>query len=202
MSVSPCPDASAAGWLQAGEQPWEQLVTTGPLGFAAYARLRFIPDPTRAGQSESQSDADKDAPSESEQLCAAVEVLAAHTTTAHRCFFALWDGWGFTPTVGQGAARVRLPGRDYFLFTASAADLGQREQWRQVLCPPAGHPSWVEPPDPALVWPADRAWCLVNDVDPHYAGIAASSAAVEALLAQPSLDAVRTTLAQEPPQYR
>jgi len=56
-------------------------------------------------------------------------------------------------------------------------------------------------PLPAFVWPADRAWCLTRDVDPHYAGIAASAAAIEELLAQPQLDVVLADPAEVPPHY-
>jgi hypothetical protein len=46
-------------------------------------------------------------------------------------------------------------------------------------------------PNPAFIWPADRAWCVTNDVDPHWAGIAATAAAIDDLLASPALDMVR-----------
>jgi hypothetical protein len=85
------------------ELPWERLVTLGPSGFPGYARLRFIPDPAYEGQSENDVDIDEDAPSESEQLHAALEILARHTRTPDDCYFCLWDGWGSDIEGGDGA---------------------------------------------------------------------------------------------------
>ena len=53
-----------------------------------------------------------------------------------------------------------------------------------------------------FIWPADHAWCVAHDVDPHYAGIGASSAAVADLLAQPDLDVVPADPRVEQPYYR
>jgi hypothetical protein len=52
-----------------------------------------------------------------------------------------------------------------------------------------------------LVWPADHAWCIANDVDPHWAGIGASVAAIDELLADPRLDIVRDDPGQAQPYY-
>jgi hypothetical protein len=88
-------------------------------------------------------------------LSALCEFLAGHTATPDRCWFCLWDGWGwvggassaaimstsedvddpwvemppaFPPEVIDGP-RVSLPGRDYILFEgplAGALDMGWR----------------------------------------------------------------------------
>jgi len=54
---------------------------------------------------------------------------------------------------------------------------------------------------PAFIWPADHAWCIANDVDPHWAGIGASVAAIDELLVDPRLDIVRDDPNQEQPYY-
>ena len=199
VSVHPCHDLSAADWIQTSNQHWNQLVTLGPPGYDAYARLRFIPDPTQPDQSEGDVpfDPGPDAPSENDQMRSALTLLTAHTTT-ERCYFAIWDGWGLLPT-DKTTARLQLPNRDYFLFHGAVTDLGNGEQWNRVLSGPAG--AWPSGPDPAFVWPADRAWCLTKDVDPHYATIGASTAAIHALLEHPDLDVVPADLAEEPPRY-
>jgi hypothetical protein len=51
-------------------------------------------------------------------------------------------------------------------------------------------------PDFAFIWPADHAWCVANDVDPHWAGIGADVSAVSELLADPRLDVVAATQAR------
>jgi hypothetical protein len=89
-------------------------------------------------------------------LSALCDVLARHTATPERCWFCLWEGWGWVdgapsaavvllsetddddPVIDMPAAfppevingpRVSLPGRDYILFDGplvAATDLGWR----------------------------------------------------------------------------
>jgi hypothetical protein len=94
VTLTRCSDLSAAGWLTASDRPWEHLVGFGPAGFPAYARLRFLPDPAYAGQSENDVDLDADAPSETAQLHVVLDVLSRYTRTRGDCYFCLWDGWG------------------------------------------------------------------------------------------------------------
>lgn len=235
MALTPCTDLTAAAWLTAGEQPWEPLVAFGPSGFPAYGRLRFLPDPEHEGQSENDVDLHGDAPSESEQLRAALQTLARHTDAPDDCYFCLWDGWGWTvegsdgawtldrhtdtgprgvvrtsappawstpavqdrsaePAQPPAAPKVVVPNRAYFLFHGAVSDFGD---WGAGGRWP-GHTL----PDPAFVWPADHAWCLTKDVDPHWAGIGADPAALDELLADPRLDVVRADPAEDPPRYR
>ncbi|WP_432485258.1 hypothetical protein [Kineococcus esterisolvens] len=92
-------------------------------------------------------------------------------------------------------AQVRLPNRDYYLFVGGTGDVGD---WGPAL--PLGRSGHA--PDPAFVWPADRAWCLVRDVDPHYAGIGATPQALDALVHHRGLDVVLADPTQEQPHYR
>jgi hypothetical protein len=55
---------------------------------------------------------------------------------------------------------------------------------------------------PAFVWPADHRWCFTSDVDPHWAGIGAERAAIDALLEDSELDAVEARPDVTPPAYR
>lgn len=57
-------------------------------------------------------------------------------------------------------------------------------------------------PYPAFVWPADRAWCVAADVDPHWAGIGADTAAIDRLVADPHLDVVPADPREDQPCYR
>ena len=54
-------------------------------------------------------------------------------------------------------SRVRLPNRDYLLFTGSAAEA---EGWDD---------------GPNLWWPDDRAWCAAAEIDLDYTLIGGSS---------------------------
>ncbi len=62
-----------------------QLVSSGPPGFPAYPRLRFLPDPTYEGQSENNADL-AGAPCAAEQWRALFNLLAAHTRTPDDCY--------------------------------------------------------------------------------------------------------------------
>jgi hypothetical protein len=55
---------------------------------------------------------------------------------------------------------------------------------------------------PAFMWPADHAWCIASDVDPHWAGIGAATAAIDELLADPRLDLVPALPSEIQPAYR
>ena len=236
MALTPCSDLSAADWIAADDQPWHQLIGFGPAGFPAYARLRFLPDPAYAGQSENDAVGIDDGPPELMQLRAVLAVLARHTSTPQDCYFCLWDGWGWTVGGGEGswsldrerpvaddgfsvsvgppapgavpaavdrsgepaappsAPKVVLPHRAYFLFRAAMSEFGE---WGAAPTGPD-----VEMPVPAFIWPADHAWCVARDVDPHWAGIGAGAAAIDQLLADPALDVVSADPWQDQPEYR
>jgi hypothetical protein len=93
VSLAICSDLSPASWIVTSDVPWIRLVTFGPAGFAAYARVRFIPDPTHQGQRETEADPGA-SPSEVEQR-ALLQILATETSDPSNCYFGLWEGWGF-----------------------------------------------------------------------------------------------------------
>ena len=148
MALTPCSDLSPADWITSSRLPWQQLVCFGPSGFAAYARLRFLPEPTYDGQSENDVENVEPDHSDNEQLRMLFEVLARHTQRPKDCYFCLWDGYGdiyggaaglrrdrqrgrkratvppvapmFPPKVLNGP-KVVVPGRAYFLFHGTLA---------------------------------------------------------------------------------
>jgi hypothetical protein len=179
------PDPAAAGWLVRSGTPPMQLITFGPAGYEAYARLRFIPDPVRAGQDEADVDLPDDHPSDIAQARRALHLLASFTATPRECFFCVWEGYSTLPPEVAGGPLVELPYRRYALLRG----------------PLDGIDAWAEITPPAFVWPADRAWCFASDVDPHWAGIGAGRAAIEALLDDPGLDVVAALPTQAQPAY-
>ncbi|GAA0471027.1 hypothetical protein Ade02nite_34330 [Paractinoplanes deccanensis] len=208
MTLSYCPDVSAADWIVASDRDWPELVTFGPGGFEAYARLRFIPDPPHAGMAEADYDRPDDDLSDARQVGVALEILARHTATPGDCYFGLWEGWAsdlhgsppgiapaFPPAVLDGP-RVRLPERPFYLFRGPLSDYG--DYGAADLWP--GQPRGEMPP-PSLTWPADHAWCVAADVDPHWAGIGATAAAVADLIADRRLDVVPADPARPQPYY-
>ena len=65
-------------------------------------------------------------------------ILARHTTTPDRCWFCLWEGYGWAvlPAPGHGPPRVKLEHRDCLLF-AGAVRGGKRVPLRSVV--PVAH---------------------------------------------------------------
>lgn len=186
MALTPCTDLSAASWIVDGDQPWHTLVGFGPSGLPAYSRLRFLPDPAYQGQSEHDVHLGADVPSETDQLRTVLDTLARYTSTPSQCYFCLWDGWAsnsepaFPASVLTGP-KVMIPHRAYYLFHGALSDFGDwgaAEMW-------PGQPR-LHLPDPAFIWPAERTWCVANDVDPHWAGIGADTSAIDQLVAAPA----------------
>lgn len=190
-------DLGPADWLLRSPVPWARLVGLGPDGFAAYVRLRFVPDPVRPGQSEADQDLPYDRPSDLDEARRALAVLAGFTSTPDDCWFAVWEGYGGSIEVPPALPLLDLVDaelgsvRRYALLRGRLDDLQdwERDVGDGLLVPPA------------FVWPADHRWCLAADVDPHWAGIGAEEAAVAALLGTPGLDVVRTDPAQTQPHH-
>lgn len=191
MTLTWCADTAAADWLTDSRTPAMQLILFGPVGFAAYARLRFIPDPTGPDQDEADVELPDDHPPDLVQASGALRRLADFTSTPENCYFCLWDGYSDVELSARGPW-VELPHRRYALLRGSVHDI---DDWAGRL----GNGRSVPPP--AFVWPADHAWCFVSDVDPHWAGIGAAPAAVEALLRTPGLDVVPARPAEPQPVY-
>lgn len=194
MSLSACTDVAAADWIVGLEKRWPQLTVMGPPGFPAYARLRFLPDPAFEGQNESAANYPEDALPEDEQLAVVLEILSRYTSAPADCYFCVWEGWGIS-VVGDGVPTVKLPTRSYLLFHGAPTDCGD---WGpDVQFDPRG----PDAADPAFVWPADHAWCVTHDVDPHFAMIAGPAEAIELIIADSRLDAVTHDPEENPPFY-
>ncbi len=92
-------------------------------------------------------------------------------------------------------AETAPPARAYFLFHGPLSEIGE---WGVPRIEP-GEPYGYEP---AFIWPADHAWCVANDVDPHWAGIGGDRRLIDHLLEDPRLDAIEADPAADPPAYR
>lgn len=186
-------DAAAAEWLLEQDLPWYRLAARGPLGYPAYARLLFIPDPSFPGQQTSNVAFAQHALSEQDEVGVALEILSEYTATPDECYFCLWNGWG-TITV-DSAPNFTIPGRDYWLFRGALTDYAD---WNST--DPARWP-FGACPDAAFIWPADHAWCVTDDVDPHFASIGACTEAIDRIVADRRIDAVFDDPEREPPYW-
>lgn len=182
--------AEPAAWISA--LTFDEATTFGPPVFESYARLRFIPDPIRVGQSENQIDVAEGHPSDLDQALRAISHLAAHTTTPDCCYVCVWDGYHYGCLPTGTSVVIDLPHRRYVLLEGSLDGL---QSWETDGG--AGGP--LVPP--AFVWPADHAWIFVSDVDPHWAGIGAHPQAIDELLNDRTLDIVAADPSKPQPRY-
>lgn len=192
VSFELCEDSSAARWLLDQDLPWYHLAARGPIGFEKYLRLLFIPDPDFRGQRTNDVEFEQKI-SELAQVGVALDVLSRYTTTPDECYFALWDGWSSIDITSP--PKFKIADRDYFLFRGSLTDY---EIWSSE--DPLRWP-YGESPDPAFIWPVDRAWCITNDVDPHFATVAGSAEAIDHVLAETAIDTVADDPDVHPPHW-
>jgi hypothetical protein len=142
-----------------------------------------------------------------------VELLARYTGAPARCWFGLWDGYGwerdpvsFAVTTSDtspsgtpefparvpgwvlSGPRLHLPQRDYLLYTGPVSE---------AL-------TFVVPGDeqtPNLWWPDDRSWCVASEIDLPWTYLAGPRPLIEAVLADPRLEAL-VAYPDDPMQFR
>jgi hypothetical protein len=109
---------------------------------------------------------------------ALVSVLARHTATPQRCWFAVWEGYGCLACGPDDAPAFDIPYRWLLLLT------GPITAALTSLCAP---PSWQSP---SLWWPDDRAWCVQTEVDMVSTYIGGTWRCIQELIAQEELEAM------------
>lgn len=146
------------------------------------------------------------------QSGALVGLLSKRTATPDACWLCLWEGYGYLnpgatawftvsspgshpKPIGSGLTRFRfgmpktatrgfperkrvtLPGRDYLLFKGSVAEAQ----------------GWEDGPN--LWWPDDQAWCVASEIDFPYTYVGGTSELIDAILQDPALEALPSTVA-------
>jgi hypothetical protein len=127
---------------------------------------------------------------------ALAELLRPHTSTPEQCWFGIWDGYGWEsihrltsheegstvlpdpiPAPVRYGPRVRLPNRDYLLYSGSVesamesvalADMGQT---------------------PNLWWPEDRSWFVASEIDLAWSYVGGSHTLIEMLVSNDRIEA-------------
>lgn len=193
MSFELCKGSAAADWMIEQGLSWQRLAGRGPIGYQDYARVRFIPDPSLSGQQANDVSFEQRELKENEQVGVALNILSRYTSTSDDCYFCMWAGWS-SITIDSPPNFV-IPNRDYWLLRGTLVDYAD---WNSD--DPARW-SYGNAPDPAFIWPADRAWCVTNDVDPHFATIGAERAAIKEIVADQRIDAVLDNPELEPPYW-
>lgn len=111
-----------------------------------------------------------------------VRVLAAHTTTSGRCWFAVWEGWGGLSL--PDFPRFEHPGRAYYLAEGDVSAASH-----SVFDTGAIHYQSA-----SMWWPDDRAWFVSTEIDLDSTYIGATVECIDALLAHPALEAMPAEL--------
>lgn len=109
---------------------------------------------------------------------ALARILSGFTDTPNKAYFCLWEGFGLEETEAwrDRPARVRTLHRGYHLLTGpvtAASLLPAPLDWRCA----------------SLWWPDDRAWLVATEIDGYSTFVGGSNAAIDAVLADPTLDA-------------
>jgi hypothetical protein len=103
------------------------------------------------------------------------QVLARHTETPERCWFAIWYGFGGTPDDVRRAPIFKVPHRQYHLLLGPVdADVEDVMGFNQSA---------------NIWWPDDRAWCVATEIDFKSTYIGCSEACRDELAASPDLEA-------------
>jgi hypothetical protein len=105
-------------------------------------------------------------------------VLARHTATPDRCWFAVWNGFGATQADVRSAPTFQVPAREYHLLTGPIDAVAEN-----VLDTP-----WSQSPN--LWWPHDHAWCVATEIDLNTTYIGCTEACLNDMVESPILDAL------------
>ncbi len=119
------------------------------------------------------------------------------TSTPDRCWFCVWEGYGWAavrltrpgapaepvpdplPAEVRSGPRVRLPDREYLLYTGRAED---------VVTP--GLAGELDEQTANLCWPADQAWCVASEIDLPWSYVGGPAGLIEQVLADERIEAL------------
>ena len=226
MPLRPLSDTSAADWFVDSDADWWTKVILGPPGFEAYARVLYdLDEDAPVDSNERIRAAVRDVLARHTTTpddcfftlwdgwggfqggqqdfgvryvvsldASPSEILEAKTLTA--AARSLDCAPAFTKSFLDGPM-VSVPNREFYLF---AGPLGTEVNWGAADYA-HGFPRDF-PTEPALMWPADHAWFMAGDVDPDWIGVGGTQDLIDALLADPGLDAVPTAYGPDQPEYR
>ncbi|MGZ0066638.1 hypothetical protein [Microbacterium arborescens] len=103
-----------------------------------------------------------------------------------------WQEGILSREISEGP-RLRLPERAFVLFRGAVDEFAPddwelRMPWRDLATEAAGGPPMSQ--SPSLLWPADRAWVMVSEVDFDSTIVGGSRELVDAICRSPELEAL------------
>ncbi|MGE5603368.1 MAG: hypothetical protein ACM30E_09970 [Nitrososphaerales archaeon] len=137
-------------------------------------------------------------------LDALCEILAARTADPSQCYFGLCTIQGWLDSLPAAYLRpfLRLPDRDYIVLAGPVRAIGQlTRDWsgsgslRSVFVVPCGESAdlsgedWGRREVPNLIWPEDRSWFVVSEVDFDSTLVGGSAELIKAIVESPALEA-------------
>ncbi len=186
-------------------------------GGVAHPMAQFEPLARRRPGSSTEAAPFREAPPSGNMaqplLGALCEILARHTASVDRCWFGLWEGYGWAsggvafdtlasaksnktepvpPAFGPATTdlpRVCLPERGYLLFEGPLAGISEMGWWMDGRR--------VRPQSPNLLWPNDRAWFVASEIDLDSTFVGGSSALIGEVLRDARLEAWPSSPADE-----
>ena len=122
------------------------------------------------------------------------------TSTPDRCWFCVWDGYGWAavmltpagqpaqpvpdpvPAEVRSGPRVQLPDREYLLYTGRAEDV--------TALGLLGDDLPGEDLTANLWWPEDQAWCVASEIDLGWTYVGGPAGLIEQVLADERIEAL------------
>lgn len=114
-----------------------------------------------------------------------VEVLLEHlrlaTSTPEQCYYGVWTGFGGSAVPPDLEPQLRLPNREYHLFSGPLAAARTTYDAGPFARQSAN-----------LWWPADHAWCVATEIDHAWSYVGGAAPLITGIVADRRLDAVAT----------
>lgn len=107
-----------------------------------------------------------------------VKLLRPWTRTPQKCWFALWEGYGWLAPMDRRGPRVHLPNRDYLLYGGPIEAAGSTALFGE----------WDQSPN--LWWPADGSWCVASEIDLPWTYVGGTVDMVERLVIDNRIEAL------------
>ena len=110
-------------------------------------------------------------------------LLQMATEKPDSCWFGIWEGYGHLTESQRKAPSLAAPERRWHLFRAPLTAIDQ-----------SFFDNDIEHLSANLVWPEDRSWCVVTDIDAEATYVGGSEKLVAGVLANAELEAERVSL--------